>query len=118
MHMKPMLSKRQKQVARNLQRVMGDILIQNAKMWFGNKIVTLTKVYVTTDLGLARFYLSLKSFDEPGEILQLFNEQKKALRGLLGQKLKSQMRRIPEIEFFIDDSLDDMMRMDELFNKP
>ena len=114
--MKPMLSKRQKQVARNLQRAMGDILIKNAKMWFGNKIVTLTKVYVTSDLGLARFYLSLSSFDEPYEVLQLFNDQKKALRGLLGQKTKGQMRRIPEIEFFLDDSLDDMMRMDDLFD--
>ena len=114
--MKPMLSKRQKQVARNLQRAMGDILIHNAKAWFGNKIVSLTKVYVTSDLGLARFYLSLKSFDEPEEILSLFNEQKKALRGLLAQKTKGQMRRIPEIEFFIDDSLDDMMRMDDIFD--
>ena len=117
MHMKPMLSKRQKQVARNLQRAMGDILIHNAKSWFGNKIVSLTKVYVTSDLGLARFYLSLNSFDEPEEILRLFNDQKKGLRGLLAQKTKSQMRRVPEIEFFIDDSLDDMMRMDELFDK-
>ena len=50
-----MLNQRQRQVARSLQRAMGEILAENGRAWFGNKIVSLTQVYVTTDLGLARF---------------------------------------------------------------
>ena len=49
---------------------MGQILIENGRSWFGNKIVTLTRVYVTSDLGLARFYLSLGSFEEPQAMIK------------------------------------------------
>lgn len=114
--MKPMLSKRQRQVSRNLHRVMGQILIENGKSWFGNKIVTLTNVYVTTDLGLARFYLSLGSFEEPHAMIKDFNAQSSAIKKLLTQKIGKQMRRIPDVAFFLDESLDEMNRMDDIFN--
>ena len=111
-----MLSKRQRQVSRNLQRAMGQILIENGKSWFGNKIVTLIQVYVTSDLGLARFYLSLGSIEEPQAMIKDFNDQSPAIKKLLTQKIGNQMRRMPDVAFFLDESLDEMNRMDDIFN--
>ena len=113
--MKPMLNQRQRQVARSLQRAMGEILTENGRSWFGNKIVSLTNVYVSPDLGLARFYLSMSMIEDTNQLISDFNAQKRAIKQILASKIRNQFRRIPEIEFFKDETLDEQLRMDEVF---
>ena len=92
--MKPMLNQRQRQVARSLQRAMGEILTENGRSWFGNKIVSLTNVYVSPDLGLARFYLSMSMIEDTNQLISDFNTQKKAIKQILASKIRNQFRRI------------------------
>tara|TARA_B100000683_G_scaffold50590_2_gene48074 strand:- start:496 stop:861 length:366 start_codon:yes stop_codon:yes gene_type:complete len=115
--MKPMLNQRQRQVARSLQRAMGEILAENGRAWFGNKIVSLTQVYVTTDLGLARFYLGMSMIKEADELIKEFNAQSKGIKKILAAKIKNQFRRCPDIVFFKDDTLDEQIRLDEIFDE-
>ncbi len=112
-----MLNQRQRQVARSLQRAMGEILAENGRAWFGNKIVSLTQVYVTTDLGLARFYLGMSMIKEADELIKEFNAQSKGIKKILAAKIKNQFRRCPDIVFFKDDTLDEQIRLDEIFDE-
>ena len=92
--MKPMLNQRQRQVARSLQRAMGEILAENGRSWFGNKIVSLTNVYVSPDLGLARFYLSMSMIEDTNQLISDFNAQKKVIKQIIASKIRNQFRRI------------------------
>lgn len=80
-------------------------------------MVTVTNVRITPDLGLARVYLSIFPSNQNKETLEIVKNNYKAIRLLLGQKVKNQLRVVPELEFFIDDSLDYIERIDKLLKK-
>lgn len=110
-----METKRQKQVARELQRVMGEIFQENSSTLFQGELVTITDVLVTKDLLIAKFYISIFKQEKREQLLEIIHSNVGALRGLLGSKVKNTFRRIPEIEFFIDDTLDQVFKMENLF---
>lgn len=102
-------------ISRFLQKEMGDIIQRESFSIAGNAIITVTAVNVSPDLSVARIYLSLFSAqNKPEEILTLINEHKSKLRFELGKKVRNQMRKVPELVFKIDDSLDKIERIEKL----
>jgi ribosome-binding factor A len=92
---------------------MGETLIKEKDVLTGDNVVSVTFVKVTPDLSIARIYLSIFPVEKREEILAYFEANKKYIRKLLGQKIRN-IRKIPELQFFIDDSFDQMQRIDEL----
>ncbi len=112
-----MESRRQLQVGSVIKEAFTDILIREGKAIYGNAFVTLTKVKMTSDLGLARFYLSIYKAENPEEIIEKFNERKPELKRKLGERVRQQLRVMPDIIFFLDESLEYAFHMEEVFKK-
>jgi len=110
-------SKRQKQVARLIQEEMSAILLKEGLNMVQGGMVSVSNVKVTPDLLEARIYLSFFKIDNPQALLEIFKEKTGELRGILGNKLRHQLRRIPQLQFIIDDTLDHVFRMEELFKQ-
>jgi ribosome-binding factor A len=106
-------STRQLKYAKLIQKEMGDLFQKEGKGFFGNSFITITGVKVTPDLSIARIYLS--TFHEKGEdVLSKLDAHQREIRRKLGERIRNQARVIPELEFFIDDSLDYAEKIDKL----
>ena len=110
------LSTRQQKIARLIQREMADILLKINKTQFPGKLISVTQVRVTKDLGIARVYLSIFPSEFAETIKTEIEMMGKPLRGELGRKLGKSLRVIPELEFYIDDSLDYIDKIDKLLH--
>ncbi len=110
-----MESKRQKQVAREIQKEISKIFQKKGLTVIQGAMLTVTQVYVTPDLLQARIYISIFNAKDKETILALIEAQNKEIRYELGNAMRHQLRRIPELVFFLDDSLDQVYRMDEIF---
>lgn len=113
--MKPMETKRQKQVARELQRVMGEIFQENSAELFEGELVTITDVMVTKDLLIAKFYISIFKEEKRDQFFDVIQANLAPLRKVLANKIRNSFRRVPEIEFMMDDTLDEVFKMEQLF---
>jgi ribosome-binding factor A len=113
--MKPMETKRQKQVARELQRVMGEIFQENSSELFEGELVTITDVMVTKDLLIAKFYISIFKEEKREQFFDVIQANLAPLRKVLANKIRNSFRRVPEIEFMMDDTLDEVFKMEQLF---
>ena len=80
-------------------------------------MVSITKVMITPDLLEARVYLSFFQVKDATALLYKIKERGWEWRKLLGQRVKNQLRRVPELHFFSDDTLDHVFKMEELFKK-
>ena len=80
-------------------------------------LVSVTRVKVSPDLSICTAYLSIFPSDKAEELLTNINKNEKTIRYDLGQRVHNQLRIIPELRFFIDDSLDYIERIDELLKK-
>ncbi len=112
-----MTSIKQQQVASLLQQTLGDIFIREGRNIYGNAFVTVMQVRLTPDLLLARIYLSIYNVPNKQEIRRLIDENKNHIRHVLGMQIRNKVRRIPELEFYIDDTLDEVARIDALFDR-
>lgn len=112
-----MESRRQLKIGSVIQEAFTGILNREGKAIYGKAFVTVTRVKVTPDLSLVRFYLSIYNAAEPEEVIDKFNEHKFELKRKLYEQLRHQLRVMPEIEFFKDDTLDYAFHMDEVFKK-
>ena len=111
-----MEGKRQAKIARMLQKELGEIFRQQtAKM--GNTLVSVSAVRVSPDLSIARVYLSIFPSEKADEILKNINASAKTVRYELAQRVRYQLRKTPELSFFVDDSLDYIEHIDELLKK-
>ncbi len=109
-----MESKRQERIQKLLQRDIGEIFQREMGHVTQHTMVTVTKVYVTPDLSLARVYLSLFAVRDKAEFMKKIGKHTKEIRGKLGTRIRHQLRVVPELQFFEDDSLDYIDRIDEL----
>jgi ribosome-binding factor A len=109
-----METKRQQRIAKMLQKDMGEIFQVEVRSLVAGVLVTVTKVNVTPDLSLARFYISIFGTDNKKALLQRINHQAGEIRGHLGRRARHQLRHIPEVQFFEDDSLDYIENIDNL----
>lgn len=78
-------------------------------------LLTITKVKVSPDVGVAKVYFSVFEKEKRESILEKVNELKGSIRGILSQKVK--LRHTPELHFYIDDTLDYVEKMENLFKK-
>lgn len=107
-------SKRQKQVAKLILEEMNLIFQKEGLTMVDGGMVSISKVTVTPDLLEARVYLSLFQVKEPEALIDSIVTKTPELRNLLGRGLRHQLRRIPELKFFNDDTLDHVFKMEEL----
>lgn len=109
-----MESQRQKKIAGVIQRDVADILQGSVRReGITNLVISVTKVAVTVDLSIARIYLSVFPSAKGSEILVGVQSNKALIKHELAQRTKHQLRRVPDLEFFIDDSLDYIEKIDE-----
>jgi ribosome-binding factor A len=109
-------STRQNKISRLVQREMADILLKLNKAKFPGKLISVSVVRVTKDLGIARIYLSIFPSEFAEEILEELKAITKQIRGDLGRKVGKSLRVIPNLEFYIDDSLDYIENIDKLLH--
>jgi len=109
---------KQRQTAETIKRHFSIVLQEEGGYIYGREVmVTVTQVRMTPDLSLAKIYLSVYNTEnKQAPILELQEEQQR-LRQALAHRVRKQMRRVPDIAFFLDDTLDEMYRVDELFNR-
>ncbi|MGN0224780.1 MAG: 30S ribosome-binding factor RbfA [Prevotella sp.] len=107
---------RQNKIARLLQKELAEIFQSQTRMMRG-VMVSVTRVKVSPDLSICTAHLSIFPSDKGEELLRNINANEKSVRYELGKRIRNQVRIIPELRFFIDDSLDYIERIDELLKK-
>ncbi len=110
-------SKRQKQVAGVILEEMNDIFLRMGLNMVDGGMVSISKVKITPDLLEARIYLSLFQVKDPNALIGRIEDRTGEIKRLLGLRVKQQLRRIPVLRFFLDDTLDYVFKMEELFKK-
>jgi ribosome-binding factor A len=109
-------SRRQQKVASLIKEEFSEILLREGRSIYGKAFVTVTGVKVTPDLAIARFSLSVFNGNKE-EVIKNFQNKKSELKKALGNKLRFNLRIVPDLEFYLDESLDDVFKMEELFKK-
>lgn len=104
---------RQQKIARLIQKELSEIFLVQAKAMPG-VLVSVSGVKVSPDLSYATAYLSIFPSARANEIVQNINQNSKAIRYELGGRIRHQLRIIPELRFFVDDSLDYVEKIDNL----
>lgn len=111
-----MESTRQAKIARLIQKELSEILRQQTAKTNGI-LVSVSAVRVSPDLSIARAYLSIFPSDKAKDILENINRSARTIRYELGQKVHFQLRKIPELAFHLDDSLDYIENIDHLLHE-
>jgi len=112
-----METKRQHKIARLLQKEMADVLQTEGRSFAASGLITVTVVEVSKDFSFARIYLSIFSVNDKQLVLNGLNANKKELRFKLGQRIKNQLRLVPEIHFVLDETLDYIENIDNLLKQ-
>ena len=111
-------SKRQKQMGETVKRHFSTVLQQQGGNIYGFEVlVTVTEVKMTPDLGLAKIYLSIYNTENKEAVLLQMETARNELRQNLAHRLRKHARRVPNIDFYIDETIDEMYRVNELFNR-
>ena len=104
---------RQNRISRLLQKELATIFQEQTRMMHG----IMVSVKISPDLSICTAYLSIFPSDKGEELIANITKNEKAIRFNLGQRVHNQLRIIPELRFFIDDSLDYIEHIDELLKK-
>lgn len=107
---------RQNRICRLLQKELS-LIFQNQTRQMHGVMVSVTRVKVSPDLSICTAYLSIFPSDKGEELLANIQKSTSQIRYDLGQRVRNQLRIIPELRFFIDDSLDYLERIDDLLKK-
>lgn len=107
---------RQQQVASLLQQALGTIFLRRGPMLLGSAMVTVTEVQINNNLSLAKVYLSFMLHDNPAAVLKNIEQRKRELRKLLGDQIGKKLRKVPYLQFHIDDSAEKARHINRLLN--
>lgn len=110
-----MESKRQQKYSKLIQKEIGEIFQKEAKHLLGSSFLTVSRVTVSPDLGLAKIYLSFL-LDKDKPVFEKLNEKKSELRKHLGNRIGKSVRIVPEIALFMDDSASYAQHMDKVIS--
>lgn len=110
-----MESVRQKQTAEVIRRHFGTVLLNEGSYIYGDAFVTVTKVYVTPDISMAKIYLSVYNNNNKQAIIDKVTENTYLLKKNLAARIRKHVRRIPDISFYNDETLDEMYRINSIF---
>ena len=106
-------STRQNKISRLIQKELSEILLRLQKETRGI-MVSVSAVRVSPDLGIAKAYLSVFPSAKGAEVVEMLNKSTKSIRFELGNRVRHQLRIIPELRFYLDDSLDYIENIDNL----
>ena len=109
-----METKRQQKFSRLIQKEIAEIFQRDVTHLFHGAFISVSTVRVSPDLGVAKIYLSLLLGGDGKAVLQEIKENTKIIRHALGQRIKNQVRVIPELIFYLDDSAEYAARMDKI----
>jgi ribosome-binding factor A len=107
-------SVRQSKVSRLIQKELATFFMAESKTLFPGRLITITVVRVTPDLALAKVYLSVFPQNKDEDIVGRITQHSKHIRAVLGRNIRHQVRVIPELAFYLDDSMDYFEHIDKL----
>ena len=97
---------RQQKIARQIQKDTADIFARELAAKLRGVMTTVTTVRVSPDFGYAKIYVSVFPFGEAQRVMQILDEESWLVRRSLGQRIRHQLKVVPELQFFLDDSLE------------
>lgn len=109
-------SKRQLKFARLIRQEISEILQRDFVGRFPGSLVTVSDVSMSPDLGLAKIYFSIFPVAGTKKIMEMLNAEKSKIRGALGRRIGKEVRIIPELAFFDDQTAEEASRMDKLLD--
>ncbi|MDF2454213.1 MAG: rbfA [Cytophagaceae bacterium] len=112
-----MESTRQQKFSRMIQKELAELFLKDTKSLFGNTYVSVNTVRMSPDLSVAKIYLSFLSTTDKQAELKKIRVNTKVVRKMLGDKLKKQIRIIPELIFMLDDGVDYAIHINNLISK-
>lgn len=112
-----MESTRQIKVAKLIQKELAAVFQKKSRALTNGALITITGVNMSPDLSVAKVYLSMYPVKDKNAFLNAIKAQAKELRLELGNKVKNQLRIVPELVFYIDDSLDQVEKIEQLLKK-
>ena len=111
-------NKRQQQMSELVRREFSVVLRELGSYIYGAEImVTVTQVKVTADFGLAKIYLSIFNTENKQAVLLLMERETSRLKAGLAARIRKKVRRMPHVAFYIDETLDEMYRVSDLFER-
>ncbi|MBR1538616.1 MAG: 30S ribosome-binding factor RbfA [Bacteroidales bacterium] len=108
---------RQQKVARQIQKDLAEIIRGRGMAAYDGALLTVSGVKITPDLALAKVYVSIFPSVKADAVMQRLEEENSRLRGELGRRVAKQLRIVPELSFYRDDSLDYVEHINELLKK-
>lgn len=113
-----METKRQKQIAELVKRNFGILLQSEGGYIYGNDVlVTVTSVQMSPDMSIAKIYLSIYNTENKQAVILQMEEHYYQLKQGFVHRVKRHLRRIPELQFYVDETLDEMYRLNALFDR-
>lgn len=110
-------STRQLKVASQIKRDMAEIIRSKGMAAFEGALVSVSGVKISPDLSQAKIYVSVFPSSKSETVMEIIGDQTRALRGELGRRVGKQLRIVPELQFYLDDSLDYVEHIEELLKK-
>ena len=108
---------RQQKVARQIQKDLAEIIRARGMAAYDGALLTVSGVKITPDLALAKVYVSVFPSTKAEAVMDRLGDETSRLRGELGRRVAKQLRIVPELAFYLDDSLDYVEHIDELLKK-
>lgn len=108
-------SKRQLQISELIKRHFAPVLQEHGPYIYGNAFVTVTSVIVTPDLSQAKVYVSIYNADDKVAVLHRISSHTHILKQALASRIRNQIRRMPQIFFYFDETIDEMYKVDAMF---
>lgn len=112
-----MESIKQRQVAKTIQIAMSEVVQKDLGAILEGAMLTISGVRVTPDLYTARIYVSIYNHPKPDTVLDNLDKHNKLIRGFLGNKIKNKVRSIPQLEFFRDETLEEVQNLERIFSE-
>ena len=111
-------TKRMLQVAELIKRNFGIVLQAEGSYIYGTEpFVTVTNVKMSPDLGIAKIYISIYNIEDKYNVILQMEEEMARLRSALYHRIRKHLRKMPDLKFFEDDTLDEMYRLNQLFDR-
>ena len=108
---------RQQKIARQIQRDIAESLQRDGAAISNGSMITVTTVRVSPDFGYAKVYFSIFPFDKSEEVMKSLEQNNWFLRRELGKRIRNQLKVVPELQFFLDDSLEYIENIDSLLKE-
>lgn len=104
-------------MARQIQKDIAEILLKEGAALVRGVMASVTTVRVSPDLNYAKIYFSIFPFDKSAEVMRTLEENNWMIRRALGQRIRNQVKSVPELQFFLDDSLEYIANIDTLLKE-